>query len=53
MSEFWDLKFFYIKLHKILHQVSSYFQILGPFWQRDECLFPENCKNTSQKSSDM
>ena len=43
--------FFHIKLHKILHQISSYFQILGPFWQSYECLFLETCKNTLQKSS--
>ena len=39
-----ESKNFYVKLHKILHQISFYFQILGHFWQSYECLFPENCK---------
>ena len=33
-------KFFHAKLHKILHQISSFFPILGHFWQSSECLFP-------------
>ena len=36
--------FFSCKLHKILHQISTYFTILGYFWKSYECLFPENCK---------
>ena len=50
-SEFRDLKIFHIKIHKILHQICTYFQILDPFWQSYQCLFPENCKNTLQESS--
>ena len=36
--------FFHVKFHKILHQISPYFQILGHFWQSNECLFPEISK---------
>ena len=43
--------FFHVKLPKILHGTSPYFQILGHFWQSYECLFPENCRKTFQKSS--
>ena len=44
MSKLWDVIFFHVKLHKILHQKSFYFQGLGHFWQSYECLLPENCK---------
>ena len=40
----------YFKLHKILHQISSYFTILVHFWQSYECLFPENCKELFKNS---
>ena len=40
--------FFHVKFHKILHQISSYFQILGFFWQSYERLFPEHCKKASK-----
>ena len=40
---------FCVKLHKILHQISFYFQILGHFSQSYECLFPENCKKNLSK----
>ena len=43
-------KFFHVKLHKILHKISSCFQIFGSFLSY-QCLFPENCKKTLQKSS--
>ena len=36
--------FFHVKFHKILHQISPYFQILGHFWQSNEYLFPEISK---------
>ena len=35
-------KKFYVKLHKILHQISSYFQIFGHFWRSYESLIPKN-----------
>ena len=35
--------FFHVKIHKVLHQISSYFQILGYFWESYERLYPENC----------
>ena len=33
-----------------MHQISSYFRILGHFWQSYKYLFAENSKNTLQKS---
>ena len=30
MSEPWDLKFLYVKLHKILHQINFLFSNFGP-----------------------
>ena len=34
-----------------MHKASTYFQILGHFWQSYECLFPENGKTAHQNSS--
>ena len=44
-------KFFHAKLHKILHETGTYFQILHHFWQSYECFFPENGKKAHQNSS--
>ena len=41
-------KNFHVELHKILHQISSYFQIFGHFWQSCACLFQKIAKNLSK-----
>ena len=50
LKEFWVVQVFSCQAHKILHHRSSYFQILGHFWQSYECLFLENWKRNLQKS---
>ena len=44
-------KNFHVKLHKILHETSTYFQILHHFRQSYECFFPENGKKAHQYKS--
>ena len=46
MSELRDLNFFLRQafFHVKLHKISFCLQILGPFWQSYECLFPEKSK---------
>ena len=42
---------FHVKLHKILHKTSPYFQHLDIFWQSYVGLIPENWKKTHQNYS--
>ena len=46
MSELWDLNFFLRQAFFLvkLHKISFCLQILGPFWQSYESLFPEKSK---------